>query len=172
MSAPPIITEFSVGALVPLFFAMSTALLFWNLIVPKQLRGLQVAFETGEKRYEVHKVTKSFQDAKDLLASKYMRFGVSSYLFALTGTLLLFFEHLMIRFDIYSGYHAQTLALALLMIIWPAVVSSGASLGAQVIKPMGNSKATLQDSSIWRTYSYLLLTILWFAIVAAIVIVL
>ena len=168
MSAPPIITDFSVEALVPLFFAMSTALLFWNRIVPRQLRGLQVAFETGEKRYEVHKVTQSFQDAKDLLASKYMRFGVSSYLFALTGTLLLFFEHLMIRFDIYSGYHAQTLALALLMITWPAVVSSGASLGAQVIKPMGNSRATLQDSSIWRTYSYLLLTILWFGIVAAI----
>ncbi|HIF90366.1 MAG TPA: hypothetical protein EYQ58_02290, partial [Candidatus Poseidoniales archaeon] len=171
MSAPPIITDFSVESLVPLFFAMSTALLFWNRIVPRQLRGLQVAFETGEKRYEVHKVTKSFQDAKDLLASKYMRFGVSSYLFALTGTLLLFFEHLMIRFDIYSGYHAQTLALALLMITWPAVVSSGASLGAQVIKPMGNSRATLQDSSIWRTYSYLLLTILWFGIVAIVALV-
>ena len=168
MSAPPIITDFSVESLVPLFFAMSAALLFWNRIVPRQLRGLQVAFETGEKRYEVHKVTKSFQDAKDLLASKYMRFGVSSYLFALTGTLLLFFEHLMIRFDIYSGYHAQTLALALLMITWPAVVSSGASLGAQVIKPMGNSRATLQDSSIWRTYSYLLLTILWFGIVTVV----
>ncbi|MCS5533642.1 MAG: hypothetical protein NZ736_05235 [Candidatus Poseidoniaceae archaeon] len=168
MSAPPIITDFSVEALVPLLFAMSAALLFWNRIVPRQLRGLQVAFETGEKRYEVHRVTTSFQDAKDLLASKYMRFGVSSYLFALTGTLLLFFEYLMIRFDIYSGYHAQTLALALLMITWPAVVSSGASLGAQVIKPLGNSRATLQDSSIWRTYSYLLLTILWFGIVAVV----
>ena len=166
MSAPPIITEFSVEALVPLFFAISTALLFWNRIVPRQLRGLQVAFETGEKRYEVHKVTTSFQDAKDLLTSKYMRFGVSSYLFALTGTLLLFFEYLMIRFDIYSGYHAQTLALALLMITWPAVVSSGASLGAQVIKPLGNTRATLQDSSIWRTYSYLLLAIIWFGLVA------
>jgi hypothetical protein len=166
MSAPPIITEFSVEALVPLFFAISAALLFWNRIVPRQLRGLQVAFETGEKRYEVHKVTKSFQDAKDLLTSKYMRFGVSSYLFALTGTLLLFFEYLMIRFDIYPGYHAQTLALALLMITWPAVVSSGASLGAQVIKPLGNTRATLQDSSIWRTYSYLLLAIIWFGLVA------
>ena len=48
MSAPPIITEFSVEALVPLFFAISAALLFWNRIVPRQLRGLQVAFETGE----------------------------------------------------------------------------------------------------------------------------
>lgn len=168
MSAPPIITEFSVEALVPLFFAISTALLFWNRIVPRQLRGLQVAFETGNKRYEVHKVTQSLQDAKDLLTSKYMRFGVSSYLFALTGTLLLFFEYLMIHFGIYSGYHAQTLALALLMIIWPAVVSSGASLGAQVIKPLGNSRATLQDSSIWRTYSYLLLAIVWFGLVAII----
>lgn len=166
MSAPPIVTDFSVGALVPLFFAILTALFFWNIIVPKQLRGLQVAFETGEKRYEVHKVTKSFQDAKDLLASKYMRFGVSSYLFALTGALLLFFEHMMIRFDFYSGYHAQTLALALLMITWPAVVSSGASLGAQVIKPLGHSRATLQDSSLWKTYSYLLLTVLWFVFVA------
>ena len=78
MSAPPIITDFSVEALVPLLFAMSAALLFWNRIVPRQLRGLQVAFETGEKRYEVHRVTTSFQDAKDLLASKYKRFGVSS----------------------------------------------------------------------------------------------
>lgn len=172
MGAPPIVFGFSPAAIVPVFLAAATAFLFWDRVVPRQLRGLQVAFQTGENRYEVHKVTTSLQDAKDLLSSPGMRFGVYTYLFALTGVLIFLFEYLLAATGISDGYHAISLALALLLILWPAVVSAGSSLGAQVIKPIGHSRATLQDSSVWRSYSYVLLTVFWFGLVSALALVL
>ena len=57
ISAPPIVNDFGLPAIIPFLLAAATAYLFWNSVVPRQLRGLQVAFQTGEKRYEVHNVT-------------------------------------------------------------------------------------------------------------------
>ena len=70
MSAPTIIYGFSWAAVVPFLLAAATAWLFWTRVVPRQLRGLQVAFQTGEKRYEVHQITRTTQDARELLSSK------------------------------------------------------------------------------------------------------
>ena len=152
-------------AVFPLILAALTAYLFWSRVVPRQLRGLQVAFQTGEKRYEVHNVTRSVEDVKNLLKSKGMRFGVTSYLFALTGVLILIFEFLMIKYDLSEGYHAASVAIALIFIAVPAIISSGSSLGAQVIKPIGDGKATLRNSDVWRNYSYVILTTTWLIIV-------
>ena len=152
-------------AIFPLILAAITAYLFWSRVVPRQLRGLQVAFQTGEKRYEVHNVTRSVEDVKNLLKSKGMRFGVTSYLFALTGVLILIFEFLMIKYDLSEGYHAASVAIALMFIAVPAIISSGSSLGAQVIKPIGDGKATLRNSDVWRNYSYVILTTTWLIIV-------
>ena len=101
MTAPPIIDGLSPAAIVPLVLAAATALLFWTQLVPRQLRGLQVAFETGELRYEVHQVTRSVEEAKALLRSPGMRFGVTTYLFALVGVLILFFEFLITLFYVH-----------------------------------------------------------------------
>ena len=73
ISAPPITDGFGLVAIIPFFFAAATAYLFWNSVVPRQLRGLQVAFQTGDKRYEVHNVTRSVEDARNLLQTKGMR---------------------------------------------------------------------------------------------------
>ena len=151
----------------PYILAGLTSWLFWTQVVPRQLRGLQVAFQTGEKRYEVHNVTSSVEDVKNLLKTQGMRFGVTTYLFALTGALILFFEFLMTNFELSEGYHALSISIALCFIAIPAIISSGSSLGAQVIKPIGQGKATLQDSNVWRSYSYVLLTMLWMALVLA-----
>ena len=167
MTAPPIIDGLSPAAIVPLVLAAATALLFWTQLVPRQLRGLQVAFETGELRYEVHQVTRSVEEAKALLRSPGMRFGVTTYLFALVGVLILFFEFLIIRFGLSEGYHAPSIAIALMFIALPALISSGSSLGAQVIKPIGQDRASLQDSTAWRSYSYVFLLILWTALITA-----
>ena len=148
-------------AIVPFFFAALTAFIFWNSVVPRQLRGLQVAFQTGERRYEVHNVTESVQEARNLLQTKGMRFGVTTYLFALTGVLIIFFEFLMAKYDLTDGYHAISIIIALLFISIPAIISSGSSLGAQIIKPIGDGKATLQNSDLWRSYSYVILTTAW-----------
>ena len=94
-----------------------------------------------------------------------MRFGVTSYLFALTGVLILIFEFLMIKYELSKGYHAASVAIALIFIAVPAIISSGSSLGAQVIKPIGDGKATLRNSDVWRNYSYVILTTTWLIIV-------
>ena len=162
MTGPVIVEGFASIAILPLILAGIIALLFWRTVVPRQLRGLQVAFETGPKRYEVHTVTESFTEARDLLRSKGMRFGVATYLFALTGALLLFFEYIIYAQDWSDGFHAPNIALALILIILPAIISSGSSLGAQIIKPIGHGKAKLQESSRARNTGYIALTIFWF----------
>ena len=167
MSAPPIVSGLSPAALIPYFLAAATAWLFWTRVVPRQLRGLQVAFETGNKRYEVHQITASTQDARELLSSRGMFSGVATYIFALVGALLLFFEFLMIRFDLSDGYHAPSLSIALIFIALPALISAGTSLGAQVIKPIGQDRASLQESNIWRVYTFFMLMILWIGLVIA-----
>ena len=111
--------------MIPFLLAGLTAWLFWTQVVPRQLRGLQVAFQTGEKRYEVHRVTTSTEDVKNLLSTQGMRFGVTTYLFALTGALILFFEFMTIKLGLSDGYHALSLAIGLCFIAVPAVISSG-----------------------------------------------
>ena len=162
MTGPVIVEGFASIAVVPLVLAAVIALLFWRTVVPRQLRGLQVAFETGPMRYEVHTVTESFGEARDLLRSRGMRFGVATYLFALTGALLLFFEYLIYAQGQSDGFHAPNISLALILIILPAIISSGSSLGAQIIKPIGHGKAKLQESSSARNTAYIALTIFWF----------
>ena len=44
MSAPPIVSGLTPAALIPYILAAATAWLFWTRVVPRQLRGLQVAF--------------------------------------------------------------------------------------------------------------------------------
>ena len=166
MTGPVIVEGFASIAVLPLILAAVIALLFWRTVVPRQLRGLQVAFETGPKRYEVHTVTETFGEARDLLRSRGMRFGVATYLFALTGALLLFFEYTIYAQGWSDGFHAPNIALALILIILPAVISSGSSLGAQIIKPIGQGKAKLQESSRARNTAYIALTAFWFIGVA------
>ena len=145
----------------PLLFAGLTAWFFWAKVVPRQLKGLQVAFQTGTKTYEVHRITTTVDDVKRLLAQRGTRFGVVSYLMALTGSLILLFEFFNFRGGNSTGYHAPSVAFALILIVLPAIVSSGTSLGAQVIRPLGVSRATLQRSTGTRNVAYVALTVAW-----------
>lgn len=161
MTSPSIIEGNSWDMALPLLLAFLTAWFFWHNIVPRQLKGLQVAFPTGERNYEVHQVTSSVDDVRMLLSRKGTRFGVVSYLMALTGSLVLLFEFLNFRAGGSDGYHAASVGFALLLIIAPAIVSTGTSLGAQVIRPIGVSRASLQSNSTLRNVSYVALSIAW-----------
>ena len=168
MNAPNIIQGFSAAMVGPLFLAFLTAWFFWTTVVPRQLKGLQVAFQTGPKTYEVHQVTSSVDDVRQLLAQRGTRFGVVSYLMALSGSLILLFEFFNYRGGNATGYHAPAVAFALMLIVLPAVVSSGTSLGAQVIRPLGVSRATLQNSTRTRNVAYVALTVAWLILALAI----
>lgn len=158
---PIVIHEYSLGMIGPLFFAFLAAAFFWRNVVPRQLRGLQVAFPTGAKTYEVHKVTSTVDDVRQLLARRGTRFGVVSYLMALMGSLILLFEFLNYRGGGSAGYHAASVQFALVLVVLPAIVSSGTSLGAQAIRPLGVSRASLQSNSALRNASYIALTVAW-----------
>ncbi len=161
MTSPSIVHAYEGDMIAPLFLAILTAAFFWRNVVPRQLKGLQVAFPTGPRTYEVHQVTSTVEDVRTLLARRGTRLGVASYLMALTGSLVLLFEFLNFRAGNSAGYHAPSVAFALVLIVIPAVVSSGTSLGAQIIKPHGVSRASLQSNSTLRNASYFALTVAW-----------
>lgn len=168
MTQPELLDGFSLSMVLPVLLAGLAAWLFWDRVVPRQLRGLQVAFQTGKKQYEVHQVTNTVEDAKELLSSRGMRFGVVSYLTGLTGCMILLFEFLNYRYLGSGGFHSPTIALALIMIMLPALVSAGTSLGAQVVRPLGTTRATMQLNTSIRNASFIALTIAWFALAAVV----
>ena len=161
MTSPSIIHAYDGAMVGPLLLAFLTTAFFWRNVVPRQLRGLQVAFPTGPRTYEVHQVTSTTEDVRKLLARPGTRLGVVSYLMALSGSLVLLFEFLNVRTGGAEGYHAPSIGFALLLIVIPAVVSTGTSLGAQIIKPHGVSRASLQSNSTLRNASYFALTVAW-----------
>lgn len=164
MQAPVIVHQYESSVLFSLILASFTAWIFWRFGVPRQLNGLQVAFSTGLKRYEVHYVTENVSEVRELLSSKGMQFGVRMYILAITGALILLFEFALNQLEISSGYNSISIALALILIAVPGIVSAGSSLGVQIIKPIGHSRASLQESSVWRSWLYAFVTIAWFGL--------
>ena len=171
MEAPDILHSASSMMLLPLGLAMLTAWLFWDRIVPRQLIGLQVAFKTSVNTYEIHRVTHSMDEVKAILQRRGTRFGVLSYLLALAGILVLLFEFLVYRSGWSSGIHGISIALGLVMIVLPALVSSATSLGSQVIQPLGTSKATLQNNTQARNVAYATLMLAWLLLAWALLVV-
>ena len=96
-----------------------------------------------------------------------MRFGVTSYLFALTGVLILVFEFLMTKYGV-RGYHAASIIIALSFIAKYNFQYS--SLGAQVVKPIGAGKQHCK-LDIWQNYSYVALTLSWLILVGVIAVI-
>ena len=139
---------------------------FYEIFVPRSLSGLQVAFPTGPKRYEVHTVTANQSEAKKLLQSKGMRNGIILYMMALYGAVLVAFEFLFYGFGWSDGLHKISLVVALVFIALPAVISSSVSLSAQVIKTKASEKASLQDQGTFRIGFGFVITIIWFTAVA------
>ena len=163
--ASPLIThDITLWSLIPLVLSIGFAYAFFRFFVPKSLAGLQVAFPTGPLRYEVHTITKDKKDAKELLRSPSMRFGVIAYTMALTGAIIIMIEFSLLQLRIISAYDSISLMIGLALIILPAIISTGTSLTAQIIRPQGQIKATLQDSSSGRIAMGIALTIGWFVL--------
>ena len=85
--------------------------IFFRLVVPRSLAGLQVAFPTGPKRYEVHTVTKDAEEATILLKSRSMKFGIIAYTTALSGALIIFIEFISLQLGLIEAYHSWSLGV-------------------------------------------------------------
>ena len=76
-------TDFDVMYLYPLFLALIIAAMLWKFFVPRQLSALQVAFEIDDNLYEVHRLTRTVDDARDILQQGRVAFGVGLYMLSL-----------------------------------------------------------------------------------------
>ena len=141
--------------------------IFFRLVVPRSLAGLQVAFPTGPKRYEVHTVTKDAEEATILLKSRSMKFGIIAYTTALSGALIILIEFISLQLGLIEAYHSWSLGFAFGCIVLPAILSATTSLWVQLIKPQRRLKATLQDSSAWEIVFAVILAFIWFFLIFA-----
>jgi hypothetical protein len=85
-------TEFDVTYLYPLLLSLFIGALLWKFFVPRQLSALQVAFEIDDNLYEVHRLTRTTDDARDILQQGRVAFGVGLYMMGMLGVLLLISE--------------------------------------------------------------------------------
>ena len=121
--ASPLIThDITLWSFIPLILSIGFAYAFFRFFVPKSLAGLQVAFPTGPLRYEVHTITKDKKDAKELLRSPSMRFGVIAYTMALTGAIIIMIEFSLLQLRIISAYDSISLKFKILSQIFLALL--------------------------------------------------
>ena len=110
-----LVNEFSSMAILAILLSALTSYLFQEYLIPRGLSGLQVAFPTGPKRYEVHTVTDNKEEAKELLKAPGMRNGLTVYVMALAGAILLAVEWLFFQLNLSEGLHQFSLAMALIL---------------------------------------------------------
>jgi len=157
-----LVNEFDSMAILAILLSGFLAYLFQEYLIPRGLSGLQVAFPIGPKRYEVHTVTSDRYEARKLLKSPGMRNGLTVYIMALMGAILLALEWLFYQLSWSDGIHMISLAMALVLIVFPAMISTGVSMSTQIITRTGGKRATLQEASTFRNGVGVTITILWF----------
>ena len=157
-----LISGFDIMVIFGFLIAVGLAYLFQEFVIPRGLSGLQVAFPTGSKRYEVHTVTNDKYEARELLQAPGMRYGLTVYIMAFTGAILLGIEWLFYQTGINDGIHMLSFSLAIILIIFPAMISTGVSMSMQLVTPAGIKRATLQGGNTFRSGVGVTITILWF----------
>ena len=121
-------TDFDVMYLYPLFLALFIAALLWKFFVPRQLSALQVAFEIDDNLYEVHRLTRTVDDARDILQQGRVAFGVGLYMMGMLGVLLLISE-LLFQPDVYFEPNLWIIGLFVLL---PILISPWETMNAQL----------------------------------------
>ena len=119
---------FEISHLYPLGSALIIAALMWKFFIPIQLANLQVAFEIDDDLYEVHRVTRDLDDARDLLSEGSVGYGLGLYMMGMTGVLILIGEFL---FEPDFFYLPSLYVIALLVGI-PILISPWETMNAQL----------------------------------------
>ncbi|RJU97552.1 MAG: hypothetical protein DWC00_01100, partial [Candidatus Poseidoniales archaeon] len=121
--------DFEISFLYPVLVAFLVAMLLWKFFVPRQLSALQVAFEIDDDLYEVHRLTKGLDDAKELLQQGRVAFGVGLYMMGMMGVLVLIGE-LLFKADVYFDLNLWLIGLFILI---PVLISPWETLNAQLV---------------------------------------
>jgi len=117
----------------PIILAAIAVPVLWRLLLPTSLSSLQVAFEVDDDLYEVHRLTKDRADAKRLLSLPRVGIGVTAYLMAMAGVLILIAELLVMP----TTYHSASVYLMLVLISLPVLYSPLETLSAQLSSESG-----------------------------------
>ncbi len=133
--------SFDISYLYPLGCALVVAGLMWKFFIPIQLANLQVAFEIDDDLYEVHRVTRDLDDARDLLSEGSVGYGLGLYMMGMTGVLILIGEFL---FDP-DFFYIPTLYVIGLLVGIPILISPWETMNAQLSRNQkpSNSNAVL-----------------------------
>jgi len=121
-------TEFDVIYLYPLLLAIFVATMLWTFFVPRQLSALQVAFEIDDNLYEVHRLTRTTEDAREILRQGRVAFGVGLYMMGMLGVLLLISELLFQP----ETYFEPNLWIIGLFVLIPILISPWETMNAQL----------------------------------------
>ena len=114
---------------------LATLFLAW-FILPKSLSSLQVAFEADEGLFEVHRLTKTRSDARELLWRKGVPLGVLAYLMAMTALSVLIFDLLIGP----NRFYWPVAMLIAICVIVPVLLSPWETLIAQLDQFSSRSK--------------------------------
>ena len=139
--------SFDISYLYPLGGALLVAGLMWKFFIPIQLSNLQVAFEIDDDLYEVHRVTRDLDDARDLLSEGSVGYGLGLYMMGMTGVLVLIGEFI---FDPDFFYTPSLYIIGLLVGI-PILISPWETMNAQLSRNQRPSSSNAIMGFLRRT---------------------
>jgi len=135
-------SEFTPDAFYPVVLGFAIATIIWHFWVPRSLKRIQIAFNTGGDDYEVHRISETVADARNLLGIKGAGWGVMLYLMAITGVMILSMEILIQPFK-HSIYVFQ---IIFFMIGIPILVSPISSIAAQFSPKVGHKRKDIEKA--------------------------
>ena len=145
--------SFDISYLYPLGGALLVAGLMWKFFIPIQLSNLQVAFEIDDDLYEVHRVTRDLDDARDLLSEGSVGYGLGLYMMGMTGVLVLIGEFI---FDPDFFYTPSLYIIGLLVGI-PILISPWETMNAQLSRNQRPSSSNAIMGFLRRTLTLLII---------------
>ena len=107
--------QFGVQEILPLATALMVSTLVWRWFIPNQLSNLQVAFEIDDDLYEVHRITRDREDARELLGEGSVGYGVGLYMMGMTGVLILIAEFIFDPYVVKLGGYVQIFTIFILI---------------------------------------------------------
>ena len=119
-----------IGLLIPVIVAAMGTVVLWQWILPLSLGNLQVAFEVDDDLYEVHRLTRTKQQTRELLNLRGVSFGVLSYLMAMGGIMLIVAELMIGPGTFYKPIVFVTVAFVSVPIIVSPIVTMYAQIRA------------------------------------------
>ena len=145
--------SFDISHLYPLGGALFVAGLMWKFFIPIQLANLQVAFEIDDDLYEVHRVTRDLDDARDLLSEGSVGYGLGLYMMGMTGVLILIGEFI---FEPEFFYTPSLYIIGLLVGI-PILISPWETMNAQLSRNQRPSNSNAILGFLRRTLTLLII---------------